>query len=164
MGLLDRLRGRELADPVFGTLRKRDPDGLWSVDYDWTQPPHAPHGPQGIIVTIQRDGAPPEDADRAAWRELLANYPSLTRSLQHALWRLWERHRAAADPDGEFAALGDGAALWQAVVLQGAIVQPHGIVELIYGFWERDEPAWTPDCALVLRVSGRRVDAGEFLE
>ena len=53
MGLLDRLRGRELADPVFGLLRKRDPDGLWSVDYDWTQPPHPPHGAQGIIITIQ---------------------------------------------------------------------------------------------------------------
>jgi hypothetical protein len=164
MGWLHRLRGRELADPVFGLLRKRDPDGLWSVDYDWTQPPHAPHGAQGIIITIQRDGAPPDDADRAAWSELLANYPSLTRSLQHALWRLWERHRAAVDPDGELEALGDGAALWQALVLQGATVQPHGIIELIYGFWERDEPAWTPDCALVLRVSGRRVDAAELLE
>jgi hypothetical protein len=164
MGWLDRLRGRELADPVFGLLRKRDPDGLWSVDYDWTQPPHAPHGPQGIIITIQRDGAPPGDADRAAWSELLGNYPSLIRSLQHALWRLWERHRAAVDPDGELAALGDGAALWQALVLQGATVQPHGVVELIYGFWERDEPAWTPDCALVVRVAGRRADPVELLE
>jgi hypothetical protein len=164
MGLLDRLRGRELADPVFGLLRKRDPDGLWSVDYDWTQPPHPPHGAQGIIITIQRDGAPPGDADRAAWLELLTNYPALTGSLQQALWRLWERHRTAVDPDGELATLTDAAALWQALVLQGATVQPHGIVELIYGFWERDEPAWTPDCALVVRVVGRRADPVELLE
>lgn len=150
MNLLSRiLPGVRIDDPVLGRLA---PD-----DEGWAGEGRLVDGGQPFALTVHRSTGP-SDADRDAYRSLLAEYEALRPEIEVALFTLWKAARAEVATEG--ASFDDAVTLWDAVSLQGVGIHPDGHVELVYGFDDEDHP----EGAFFVTVTGDVVEPVEYVE